>query len=181
MVGSGAAPSPRRRTWGVPRELGVELDESELEALLGEVQGNAVPVEAVVRDVARCVAGVCWAFLFRAANNFTGARRPRSAERGPRAPSTNSSCDRVRATEHAPRDPAVSSSVVMPRGHRRAWRRRSCRAPCRPYPSVTHVPRECVAPRAESFCAGFFRLVTDTLVGIVEGRGRARQQPARLR
>ena len=41
------------------RELGVELDENELEALLGEVQGNAVPVEAVVRDVARCVAGVC--------------------------------------------------------------------------------------------------------------------------
>ena len=60
MVGSGAGAVAAPTDVGqVLRELGVELDESELEALLGEVQGNAVPVEAVVRDVARCVAGVC--------------------------------------------------------------------------------------------------------------------------
>ena len=55
MVGSGAGAVAAPTDVGqVLRELGVELDESELEALLGEVQGNAVPVEAVVRDVARC-------------------------------------------------------------------------------------------------------------------------------
>ena len=61
MVGSGAGAVAAPTDVGqVLRELGVELDESELEALLSSsVQGNAVPVEAVVRDVARCVAGVC--------------------------------------------------------------------------------------------------------------------------
>ena len=42
-----------------PLRRRLELDAPELEALIGEISGNAVPVEAVVRNVARCVAGVC--------------------------------------------------------------------------------------------------------------------------
>lgn len=57
-AGAGAVAAPTD-VEQVLRELGVELDASELEALIGEVSGNAVPVEAVVRNVARCVAGVC--------------------------------------------------------------------------------------------------------------------------
>ena len=70
--GRARAPSPRRRTWGRCCGSSASNWTSELEALLGEVQGNAVPVEAVVRDVARCVAGVCWVLLFRAANELLG-------------------------------------------------------------------------------------------------------------
>ena len=64
------APSPRRRTWGRCAGSSASNWTRAARRAARRGAGNA-PVEAVVRDVARCVAGVCWRHSFSAANNFT--------------------------------------------------------------------------------------------------------------
>ena len=78
-------------------------------------------------------------------------------------------CERMRAAEHAPRGPfSVSRASSRPRGDRRAWRRRSRRAPSRKPCLILerenhYSRRERVAPRA-SFCAAVPWLLRSAVV-----------------